>query len=823
MADPARKPNYNIDPNIRPDLRAINGGGQTSPRQGKLSALDKLENSPESSPTGSVADREGRGSNVIQGPWATKLDAAKNISAVGTGGKPNKSKSPLIAILIIIFGGGFSFAGLFGAFSLLPIDIVAQFVSKYDTQNTSWTIRADKLINAKISKGTTAGSCNVINIVCRYTRPSNKLLAALSDEGVQAFNGDTPINAKKGLLKSPFPGARPDHYKFTDSTGTVHDIKASDFSKTLSSNAEFRAAFHKAYTPKAIGFLDNVFKKIKLRFGFKTSDSLKGSKGTTDANKTINETTKGPETGASKAVGADATAVVEKKLTNTIKKTGNKVAESGKGNVIGLVAGIVCAVGDIPSITIATVRAYQMGQLILYGATILTAIGAMKAGDAKPAEVSAIGSLFTQVVKGKSAMDSFGMKYTLFGDTKPASKNYLKFVPGGSAALSLNGVAKFTGSLAKKDVCSVATNPATGLIIDGATSGTLVLPLLNLAAGFALSEIMTKVVIPFVLPGIIKMIPIKDILKFFVGDLTQNLQGEDVGDAFTSAASNLMGQTANAGGNMPLSVPDAVAYGNVTQQVNLAYAQEDRATHSPLDATNPNTMLGSLVSQLVPYYSQLGSVSGIVSTIGSIVTSSISRLTNTYAATPSSSQYTMCQDPAIQNQVAAGPFCNIIYGIPPKYLNKDPQTVLNDLIASKDINPQTGEPKDKGNAVTNVFKNTEAPGSLKDWLALCSDGTATEAANCQVTNDQTADYALYTIDHRVQQTMDGEDTSLNPQTGTTSASTATPTATSTSTTTTNTSPSAYINPTNTNSINNDGLFAVLNLWLPPKRLEGAVL
>jgi len=43
-------------------------------------------------------------------------------------------------------------------------------------------------------------------------------------------------------------------------------------------------------------------------------------------------------------------------------------------------------------------------------------------------------------------------------------------------------------------------------------------------------------------------------------------------------------------------------------------------------------------------------------------------------------------------------------------------------------------------------------------VASCTDGTTDAAEGCKITDKKTANYALYTIDHRIQQSLDGPDT-----------------------------------------------------------------
>ncbi|MDB5167000.1 MAG: hypothetical protein JWN26_145 [Candidatus Saccharibacteria bacterium] len=786
------------------------------------------------------------------GDWDTKLSAAKDIALAAAGGKPKGSKSPLVAILIIIFGGGFSFGGLFGAFSLLPIDVVAQFFNKEDAQSTSFSIRTDKIINSKISKDVTSGYCSPDkSLLCKYEKPSNKLLNALEKEGVQAFDKAGNVIKGTGIL----PNARPDHFTFKG-----EKINATDFASRLASDPEFRAAFHNAYTPRFVSFADNIFKSIKTRFGFTVDDKNAKAKSSEELSKNLDQASKGPETGASAAAKEGATAadgVAETLIEDAAAKEVKGVASSGKGNAVGLIAGVACGIGDIPGLIVSTARAYQMAQLVTYAVTVVTSIEAWKANQATPDEITSLGSLLTTVVAGKSAMDSFGMKNVLFGDTTTTDTSWKNFSPGGSVADGIAGqIAQFTSSPIKKDVCSVATNPATGAAIDAATADTgvgVVVAAANLLGGLlgslALEQwgpTLVKYAVGFIPPGVMQ-----SVLKFFLGDLTQGLVGQDVGNALTSGLVHLMGQTANKGGNMALTIKQKLAYDNATAQVNLAYAQEDRATHSPLDATNPNTFLGSLVGGLLPYYSSTGSLGGVISSLGSIVTGSLGSLfkqASAGAVADDGSEYTLCQDPAITGSgtgtdaLAAGPFCDIQYGIPPDYLNKDPEVVANDLIASGDINPTTGDPIVKPDPVISLTDtSSQAKSSLSGWTSLCGDGSTAHATDCALTpanitaNPNIVDYALYTIDHRVQTTMDGEDQTLDPPAtdpSSSSTSTSTPAATTTTdttapstdtTTTTPSTPAAFIPQTKSTAsyaINLSNLFAYI---LPPKKFEGITI
>jgi hypothetical protein len=331
----------------------------------------------------------------------------------------------------------------------------------------------------------------------------------------------------------------------------------------------------------------------------------------------------------------------------------------------------------------------------------------------------------------------------------PSTSNYKAFAPGGTVISKLGNYNKAVSGSVKTNACEVMTSPYAGEAVNIAlTDTTIVGGVINLAAGFAIGTVIEKV-LPPVLNAIISVIPSQKILGYFLGDLTKDISGEKIGDALASGASHVMGQTANDGGNMPLTVKEAVAYENATKQVQLAYAEEDRATLSPFDISNPNTMLGSIVQKLIPYYtsanSTIGSIAHNFSFISNLVIGSFGTALQPLSASADSvdtSQYELCDDPMISDSgVAAGPYCNIIYGVPTQYLDKDPSTVLQELISSGEVDPETGEPvKDKG---------------LQAWEELCTDGSTDTLKSCEVT-DKTANYALYTIDRRVQKSLDGE-------------------------------------------------------------------
>jgi len=684
-----------------------------------------------------------------------------------------KKKGPLATIIIVILLGGIGVGGLISP-ALLTQTITGNAL-KFNTQETSLTLRTNKLIAAKMSGEATSGLCQPITILCKFTKPSNRFLTQLEKSGIKALDKDGNVITKKLI----FPNTRPTSYKFINKAGTEVVVDAKSLYSTFLTDSEFRAAFHTASKTRFISLTDKIFDSIKLRFGFSTTNKLAGSIDEPSLASKLDDVVEVDDsiTRAAAAEGGDATDnAIETVVKNEISDSADKITKSGKGDVVGLVAGAACLAGDVPGLLVKANRNFQIMQLIKYSAAFLAIFGAIKAGDAIPGESSAVGDILTKTVNGKSAMDSNGIQYLINGQMNTSNTSYKKFIPGGSMLAALGSTIAITSSSVKTTACSVATNPATGAAINvglavnaGETLGTsLLIAIGNVGLGILISQAISAV-LPTVLDVVIKNIDTEKVLGFFFGDLTKGLVGESVGDSLVAGILHLLSQTANLGGNMALTVMQAISYEQATKEVQLAYAEEDRATLSPLDTSSPNTMLGSFVQKLVPYYTSSNSISGSITStlnsIGKIVMGSFGMALQPLTAsaeTTNASQYQLCDDPTIKdNDIAAGPFCNLIYGVPTQYLDKDPVQVVNELIADGDIDPETGEPIPDGNFPEfpesgDINSWVTPKQSLSAWMTMCTDGKIDEAKNCQITDETTANYALYTIDHRIQKSMDEE-------------------------------------------------------------------
>jgi len=703
-----------------------------------------------------------------------------------------KKKGPMGALIGLLLAGVFGIGTFFGPASLL-INLKENLITKFDYGNTTATTRADRILAKKLSGEYTSGVCNggMVKIACRYTRPSNSLLNKLSKEGIVTYNkaGDI-INPKKiGFNEIP---AR---YEYPDGKGGMKSVNASEFSKELRSSAKFRAAIHRANNPRWLTLASDKSRSILSKFGVTLKNSLSNSNTPEAIKEDINKRSAGTTNTVSAVADDTAEAsqslkkLLNEKFEQSLIKSGKKASKSG-GDPFLLAGTAACIVLDIPGFVSGVVRGYQLIQLIKYGMLFMTAADAIQAGEATPEQVAVLGVLLTSVykdVKGNivsnSAMDSFGVKYALFGDTRTTGfkSNFNKFMPGGGISAALGPVANVTSSPAVKQSCSLIYSPqaqvavnsieaavsaaslGTGAIVIGALKavgkGVLLLG--------AIDQGIKLLINSGLIGEVIDKIPIDKVLGFFLGDLTQDIVGEDVGNAMTSGVANSFDQINAGNGNAPLTKEQALAYDNYSNSVKLAYAEEDRATLSPFDTSNPNTFLGSIATKIIPYYSSFFNVSGSMSIMGNIFNTSLGSFGEMFgvrAADPSN-EFDLCEDTLITGSgVAAGPFCNVVRGIPVEYLSADPDTVLSAV--SSQINDETGEPLEGSD--------------LAEWVTDCGSGEVEGIGGCIIDNQETANYALYTVDHGLQMGID-DDFPVEPTTtaGTNSGDVSLPTGSST--------------------------------------------
>lgn len=703
--------------------------------------------------------------------WTTKVNTGSSQSALNKFGKVYKKNGPIGLISVLLLGGG-GLLGIIGTPSLLLIHIKEVITEKWNSQATSFEVRSNKILTNKLKDTATTGVCSgAISVHCRYSRVSNRMLKQFEKAGIEALdaNGNT-------IKQTSTFGEKPSQLRYIDADGKPQILKANNFSKEIRSNAYLRAAFHKAYAPRWVAFSDKVFSSVMSKFKLTKANRLAGATKQEDALDKLNSAVASDgakttlndvdEDGKSKPTtdSVDDPAETAKKAakgSGTASKTITKEAAEGfikngidgtKGGIVAMAVGGLCMVQGGSSGISTALRLIQVAQLINYAMVFFTAADNLKAGSNESLPAETLGNKLTAVTKDssgnitkKAATDGFGMGLALRGDTiNSSTSSWTNYVPGGGWSKSLSSLSKITGGdvPAIKKACKTV-NGTAGQIVMGIAGGWT--GIITAAAGFLLADGVTSLLSPF----------IEKMMNSMAGTLvSSDTSGEDAGDAIASGAFHLFSETAAAGGNGMLSVDQTMAYNQVTKDIQLAYAEEDRLNLSPFDISSKNTFMGSIYSSLVTYTSNISSVGDFFGSLLSINKSILANISgsSTYAAENSlAKSWSMCDDENISGKgVAAGPFCNVSYGVPTQYLDKDPEDVLAALAGQFD--ETTGEP---------------TSGGLKEWVEKCSSGTGEEGIEidaCKIDSEEKANYALYMIDKRVLSTMDEDQATTNPST-----------------------------------------------------------
>ncbi|HMM62049.1 MAG TPA: hypothetical protein PKC86_00655 [Candidatus Saccharibacteria bacterium] len=792
MADPARKQTPDIEPDIRPSLRSIRGGGESTPDRANLQALNKKEEAGSSLDNDkSVDDQERNPSNVTKGPWDNKTTESDKTNTKA-GGKAKKTATGFIIAAVIGTGVGFSALSVPG---LLIVQFKEVMLGKFNTQLASMDARTNKILRVKLD-GATKGLCgSIVSVGCRYS--------TMTDAEVQSYKKLGGIE-----VQSDTPGAKrvkPTGLKMPD--GKI--IAAKDFVKTYNSDANFRNSLRNVYNPQYASLSDSKWATFARRVGLKKSANLTGNNDA-ERTKNLNKITKnGAPVDRAKSVTLDSEDPENKgktygdteegrarynqiqQATDSLEKTAKSATKVGSvaaanvgeavtegvskgigsiGNffkITGVVDTACQAYGAVQTLGYAakTVRAVQ---LIRYAMVFLNTADMIKAGTAKPGDVAYLGTILTSLaydakagIRRGSATSSAGYMFAAYGDVgKFRKSNYTsQFLAGGGLTGDLINVTSqinsFTGGKART-TCRTLANPwvQAGSIVAGIAimfipvAGQATIAVNDVLKGAAM---ITFTVAMAVLPEMLK-----DVVA---GNVAQGLVGEDAGDAITSGASGLMGGVGNAGGNGAMTKDDAVAYNDLQKQTVAMYSKDSAASLSQFDPYNKDTFVGSVVYSILPYISSLYSPGSSISSLANIVSSSISNIipkSNALSDQQYKESLDICQDyDYTYMKIATDPFCNVIYGIPPKYLDKDPVAVADGLAAKGLIDSTTGEPLGEYASFVSDCIGREKPLGSSGETLQDDDGS-----KC-VVDDNNADYYLYYVDQRIETGMSGGDSVLN--------------------------------------------------------------
>ena len=665
------------------------------------------------------------------------FSAMSNLKRFG----PTGAVASMLIVGVVGIGSSTSLMG-----SLL-VSIKEAIVTNVDQQQYTSLSRSNRILSRRLADDATAGSCSLVKIACRYTKPTDYQLKQLDKAGIKALDEAGEV-IEKGKLVG---GQRPAHYMIDG-----EKISAKDFKKTLRTNPKFRNAFRRAFNSRWVNWVDDAAVKFLKKIGVtkKVADKLNNKKTRKALTEATDELTKIEDKGGDKIKKE-----IAEQAGDYAKKEAKK-ATSKKGNDVKLMmAQGICAAAKAPNVIVNINKAFRIAQYSKLAYTFLTAADAIKKGEATPEMVNNVATILTQSYTKKDgsikkpATDSKLMKYTMGLGTSGSSSSYIPGV-GGALATYLGVV----NSEPVKVGCDLIGSTAAEVgveIFDGIRAGLgpigwawvggelLIEGLLTFdTVQEKLSSVMGDIVKTSI-DAFSSWIDMKALAEYFLGDKTKGATGTDIGDITGVGLSNSMADQASYTGNSPLTIQQKVAFDEqIVQPERIALAEEDRLTHSPFDISNPNTFLGSIAIRFVPYLSMTSSPLAFVSAISSISTSSLFNLFNPSAHAKNIIDENKCTQNAVlakEKDIAVGPACDVQYGVPTDYMGIEPDQVASELSASGDIDEEG---------------NVKSGSQLQDWIDTCNQASLINVKDCTVDSRQRALYNLYQIDKR---TVDGMD------------------------------------------------------------------
>lgn len=745
-----------------------------------------------------VADQE-RQPRALNDSAAGKAAVGAASAAAGTVGTPLAAKAVQVLGRLKTKKSGFSavIIGLIilavivianiSSSGLLLTHVVETLTEKFDTQLASFDRRVGRMYINKLDN-TTNGLCTtIVSLRCRYSTMSQREIDRFKKAGITVnYDQTTAIRGR----------AKPTSFEFTDpGTGTARTITASNFRAEHNTNPQFRLMLRQAYNPRFVGYSDFIFKKVSNFFNINKRKVLTGD---TDAEraKEISDKTKGtnPDGTARRVTVNDDKPDGSGKYTQAEVDEINKAADfadeiaagaSGAGSAFKRVlagaanafkvtgwADNACGIyGTIKAIGYAG-KVVLAAQLVRYAWVFYNAHSQIKDGTATPGDAEYLGNILTTVERDsagnvitQAATDSYGYKYAAYGDTGPMPDSAMQFMAGGGLSGSLTGITstlnRALGGTPNK-TCGFLRNPWVSGASLVAGVALMLIPGVNVVwsvktAVVAAGNVAFELALAY-LPALLQ-----DKVAGKLVDPDDPPVGEEAGNILAAGGGELAGRTAQFGGNAPMTIDQAVSYERLRGQVQAAYAEEERLARSPFDITSRYTLAGSMVAAILPSMSSSSSAVSSLSSVSSLFSRSVTMLSpsaHAITAEQHTQAISSCSDPDYSDiagdgsnqRIATTPFCNVIYGIPPEWLDIPTTEPLAALAGQYD--EETGEPIAGSSYDTfakNCINRTTPLGGIAD-----PDQQTSSGAEC-VASESNKWYYLAWIDRRVAFSQDEED------------------------------------------------------------------
>ncbi len=663
----------------------------------------------------------------------------------------------------IAIGGGVAatiaaviFTMIFSASTLL-VNMGEQIKNKIAGSTASvMAVKKDFLYRHKLANNMTSGSCSIITIRCKFKTMSDRQIKKLEKAGIKVNSDGSNFVGRKKVTSFEFEG---------------RTITASNLSSELK-KADFSSAMNKGMNPRFHAFASTAATKTFSKLGITKSKNLQPHSESKNMRASLREAVSGrtaaievsdlqpagvdkegnqlykdpknPDKILSKAEAdkALASADVNYKDALSAKKAaleagtgtaGKVVASSIKGTLLVGTGLVDSACTGYMIIRTASFAAKYLGalQMIRYSQVFLNTADAIKAGDATPEEVTYLNNiLMSKNSQGKTAMDSRGWNYAMYGDVTPipnlgkgADMNNLDKTSTDAVLASevtnyVNG--QITAKNTMADITRLvdggggtteAADKACGFV-KSAMGQTLIIGVgVAALAGCVLTTIFgvgaacltgnTAISAGISVTLAVTMAILSPWLISLATDsiLTGDENGNEAGNAIISGAGALNAQVGVASGLSYMTPESATEFAVVRQEKDNDFAMIDRYDNSPFNVSNPNTFAGLFATSIYSAMGKYNNTSVLANTVSSL--SSILKLPSSLLSqNVKASTYAdagVCPDPDYTDW-ATDINCNPIVGQDNETLYADIDTVM-DYMENSHIDPVTG------NAKSDSYKN----------------------------------------------------------------------------------------------------------------------
>jgi len=702
----------------------------------------------------------------------------KNGKGEDEGGKKKKTGfkkyGPIGALVGLVFGGG---GMLFGIPALLPFDMLNQFSNAFDSLKTVKELRSNAFIRFQLDPDRIKNPVRATVFGTNKFKVSSKQESKLRAQGIDVeemqiggkkttvmkFNdgsGDPKIIVADAKTQSKLEGsiAFKDAYNDIDnfrngyikgsrtwrgSVGAWFDSIALKFiqSNNLTRN-RFKAWQEKvkaeqAGNPNASSNTKEVLTDTMKSKAQSEDMQAKAKNSSGEIAERTDSDGKITKTGKATAVEVTSEKIPFKMKYSaddmaTFKKTLNDMGEKMGAGVAGAVqstVNITCLIFNFIGAVNLMLVAHESIQIMQLVSSFFEAIQKVQAGDGDDSPINELANgLVTPanttdddnniVRENMTAMESGGM-LAIYNNTKADQNDpsVSSFNIGSRLDNVFSQLGVAAGSFMACALAKMAAAAADAII----TGVEIVGCILSVGIGCgvaALQQAATRMAAAVgkaiaISTAVTVITPIA--FKIFARDIIEKLAGEDLGNALVSGANMYMGDNHKAGGGSPGTKEKATAFYRAQLEVIANEARYQRETRSPFDITSQYTFLGSIVHRMIPASVQVRSVSSAVSTLGNIVSSSVTAMLPTAnAVSEAGRQYGNCPD--LESVGAVGDvFCNPYIISDLATMETDPADIVS-AIEEKNLTKKEREEPD-GVTVPQIASNSE----LSKYILFCSE------------------------------------------------------------------------------------------------------